>query len=227
MSLPDAAPKKVKHMADEITIIITDDHSVVRQGVRTLLETQSDFKIVGEAATGDEAVNLCADLFPDVVLLDLLMPGSGGVEATARIKGVSPATNIVVLTSYHDDEYILPAIKAGALSYLLKDVSASELIEAVRKAAVGETVLHPRVALKMMQEIQQSEKQCEKSETDLSRSEAEVLRLLADGLSNLEIGERLFISEHTVKSHVSNILGKLHLKNRTQAAIYAWRNRLL
>jgi len=218
--------EKLKYMANEITIIIADDHSVVRQGVRTLLETQNDFKIVGEAATGEEAVKLCAEFFPDVVLLDLLMPGIGGVEATAQIKQASPVSNVVVLTSYHDDEYILPAIKSGALSYLLKDVSATELIEAVRKAAVDEVVLHPRVAQKIMREIQQTNEQSE-SETDLSRSEFEVLRLLADGLSNSEIGERLFVSENTVKSHVSNILSKLHLKNRTQAAVYAWRNRLL
>lgn len=216
----------MKYMANEITIIIADDHSVVRQGVRTLLETQNDFKIVGEAATGEEAVKLCREFFPDVVLLDLLMPGIGGVEATAQIKQASPVSNVVVLTSYHDDEYILPAIKSGALSYLLKDVSATELIEAVRKAAVDEVVLHPRVAMKIMREIQQTSEQSE-SETDLSRSEFEVLRLLADGLSNSEIGERLFVSENTVKSHVSNILSKLHLKNRTQAAVYAWRNHLL
>jgi NarL family two-component system response regulator LiaR len=113
-------------MTPEITIVIADDHSVVRQGVRTLLETESDFKIVGEAATGEEAVKLCREMFPDVVLLDLLMPGIGGVEATAQIKEASPVSSVVVLTSYHDDEYILPAIKSGALSYLLKDVSATE-----------------------------------------------------------------------------------------------------
>ncbi len=213
-------------MTNEITIIIADDHSVVRQGVRTLLETQTDFKIVAEAATGEEAVKLCREFFPDVVLLDLLMPGIGGVEATAQIKQSSPVSNVVVLTSYHDDEYIMPAIKSGALSYLLKDVSATELIEAVRKAAVSEVVLHPRVAQKIMREIQQSNEQSA-SETDLSRSEFEVLRLLADGLSNQEIGARLFVSENTIKTHVSSILSKLHLKNRTQAAIYAWRNRLL
>ncbi len=214
-------------MMNEITIVIADDHSVVRQGVRTLLETENDFKILGEAATGEEAVKLCAENFPDVVLLDLLMPGIGGVEATAQIKQTSPVTNVVVLTSYHDDEYILPAIKAGALSYLLKDVSSTELIEAVRKASFGEVVLHPRVALKIMKEIQQSKENSTLTENDLSRSEFEVLRLLADGLSNYEIGARLFVSENTIKSHVSNILSKLHLKNRTQAAVYAWRNHLL
>ena len=210
-------------MGHEITILIADDHSVVRHGVRTLLETQGDFKIVGEAATGEDAVKLCREFFPDVALLDLLMPGIGGVAATAQIKQASPVTNIVVLTSYHDDEYILPAIKLGALSYLLKDVSASELIAAVRKAAVSEVVLHPRVAQKIMREIQQTNEQNE-NETDLSRSEFEVLRLLADGLSNLEIGDRLFVSENTIKTHVSNILSKLHLKNRTQAAVYAFRH---
>lgn len=214
--------------SDGITIVIVDDHSIVRQGVRALLETQPDIFIVGEAASGDEAVRLCVDQAPDVVLMDLLMPGMNGVEATRMIKQVSPRTQIVVLTSYHEDEHIMPAIRAGALSYLLKDVSPSELLDAVRKTARGETVIHPRVAAHMMQALQSAESQETKSPfADLSKREMEVLRLIAEGLSNAAIGEALFISEKTVKSHVGNILGKLHLADRTQAAVYAWRSGLV
>ena len=215
-------------MSDKITIIIVDDHTVVRQGVRAVLETQSDMTVVGDVASGETAVELCVREAPDVVLIDLIMPGGiNGVEATRQIKEASPRTNVVVLTSFHEDEHILPAVKAGALSYLLKDVGSQELIEAVKKAARGEVTLHPRVAATIIESLQDSKKEKNESVADLSRSETEVLKLIADGLSNAEIGERLFISEKTVKSHVSNILSKLHLANRTQAAVYAWRNGLV
>jgi NarL family two-component system response regulator LiaR len=214
-------------MADGVTIVIVDDHSIVRQGVRALLETQKDIFIVGEAASGDEAVRLCADQAPDVVLMDLVMPGLNGVEATRQIKQVSPRTQVIVLTSYHEDEHILPAIRAGALSYLLKDVGPSELLTAVRKAAQGETTIHPRVASRMMQALHGSASKEENPFADLSKREIEVLRLIADGLSNSAIAESLFISEKTVKSHVGNILSKLHLADRTQAAVYAWRSGLV
>lgn len=215
-------------MNDKITIIIVDDHTVVRQGVRAVLETQADMTVVGEAASGEAAVELCVREAPDVVLIDLIMPGGiNGVRATEQIKVASPRTNVVVLTSFHEDEHILPAVKAGALSYLLKDVGSQELIEAVKKAARGEVTLHPRVAATIIESLQDTKKEQNQSVADLSRSETEVLKLIADGLSNAEIGERLFISEKTVKSHVSNILSKLHLANRTQAAIYAWRNGLV
>ncbi|MBC7798362.1 MAG: response regulator transcription factor, partial [Pyrinomonadaceae bacterium] len=204
-------------MIDKITILIVDDHALVRQGVRAFLETQADIEIVGEADSGETAVELCATLAPDAVLLDLMMPQMNGVEATRQIKKVSPRTNIIVLTSYHDDEFIIPAIKSGALSYLLKDVSPTELVEAVRKASRGEAVLHQRVAAKLMQGLRNE------TETnalqDLSRSEREVLRHLSEGFSNADIAEKLYVSEKTIKSHVSNILSKLHLANRTQAAI--------
>lgn len=220
-------------MSDKITIIIVDDHTVVRQGVRAVLETQSEMMVVGEAASGEQAVELCVREAPDVVLIDLIMPGGiNGVEATRQIKEASPRTNVIVLTSFHEDQHILPAVKAGALSYLLKDVGSHELIEAVKKAACGEVTLHPRVAATIIESLQDTKKEKDESSSaaaaaDLSRSEREVLKLIADGLSNAEIGERLYISEKTVKSHVSNILSKLHLANRTQAAIYAWRNGLV
>lgn len=214
-------------MSNSVTVVIVDDHFVVREGVRALFETQPDISIVGEAASGEEAVRLCADYAPDVVLMDLLMPGLNGVEATRQIKQVSPRSQVIVLTSYHEDEHILPAIRAGALSYLLKEAGPDELLAAVQKAARGETTIHPRVAAKMMRTLQGAEAKEENPFDDLSKRELEVLRLIAEGLSNAAIGEALFISEKTVKSHVGNILSKLHLADRTQAAVYAWRRGLV
>lgn len=213
-------------MSEGITIMLVDDHQIVRQGVRALLETQPDLQIIGEASSGEEGVRLAAEHAPDVVLMDLVMPGMNGVEATRQIKLETPRTQVIVLTSYHEDEHILPAIRAGALSYLLKDVSPAELLEAVRKAARGETTIHPRVASKMMQALGSKGKE-ESPFADLSKREIEVLRLIAEGLPNAAISETLFISEKTVKSHVGNILSKLHLADRTQAAVYAWRSGLV
>jgi DNA-binding NarL/FixJ family response regulator len=155
--------------------------------------------------------------------MDLLMPGMDGVTATQQVKQASPRTQVIVLTSYHQDEHIFPAIRAGALSYLLKDAAPKELIEAVRKAAHGEAVLHPRVAARVVQELYGAPQDAASPLTSLSEREMEVLRLIADGLSNLEIAEKLTISDKTVKSRVSNILSKLHLVERTQAAVFAWR----
>jgi NarL family two-component system response regulator LiaR len=209
---------------DSISIVIADDHAVVRQGVRAFLETQPGLSIAGEADSGEAAVLLCTEHAPDVVLMDLLMPGLGGVEATRRIKQVSPRTQIVVLTSYHEDSHLLSAVRAGALSYLLKDVSPPELLAAVRKAARGEATLHPRIATKLIEALrEQTTMSAPDPFAELSHREMDVLRLIAEGISNAEMAERLFISEKTVKSHVSNILGKLHLTDRTQAAVLAWR----
>jgi NarL family two-component system response regulator LiaR len=210
-------------MSEPITILIVDDHAVVRQGVRAFLETQPDLAVVGEAGSGEEAIGLAAETAPDVTLMDLLMPGMDGVEATRRLKQASPRSQVIVLTSYHQDEHIFPAIRAGALSYLLKDVGPQELAEAVRKAARGEAVLHPRVAARVVQELQGAAKDAFNPFTELSERELEVLKLIADGASNEEIAAKLVISEKTVKSHVSNILSKLHVVDRTQAAVYAWR----
>lgn len=210
-------------MTDPITILLVDDHRLVRQGVRAFLETQPDLHVVGEAEGGETAIALTAEYAPDVALMDLIMPGMDGVEATRRLKQVSPRTQIIVLTSYHQDEHIFPAIRAGALSYLLKDVGPAELADAVRKAAVGEAVLHPRVATRVVQELHGARRDAPNPFTELSERELEVLRLIADGLSNSDIAAQLIISEKTVKSHVSNILSKLHVADRTQAAVYAWR----
>jgi len=219
MENPDTATTDT----ERITLLIVDDHEVVRQGVRTFLETQPDVDVVGDAGSGQEAIAAAERLAPDVALMDLVMPGMDGVEATRQLKLVSPRTQVIVLTSYHQDEHIFPAIRAGALSYLLKDVSPLELVGAVRKAARGEAVLHPRVAARVVQEMRGAPREGINPFVELSEREFEVLKLIADGLSNEEIAERLVISEKTVKSHVSNILSKLHVADRTQAAVFAWR----
>ena len=210
-------------MNEPITVLLVDDHALVRQGVRAFLETQNDIAVVAEAGSGEEAVRLATEHAPDVALVDLIMPGMDGVEATRRLTARSPRTNVVVLTSYHDDEHVFPAIRAGALSYILKEVGPDELADAVRKAAIGEAVLHPQVAARVVRELYGARRDEPNAFHDLSDRELEVLKLIAEGLSNAEISNRLFISEKTTKSHVSNILSKLHLADRTQAAVYAWR----
>ncbi len=210
-------------MAEPITILIVDDHALVRQGVRAFLETQPDLSVLGEAESGTAAAQFVSEHAPDVVLMDLIMPGMDGVEATRQVKRISPRSQVIVLTSYHEDEHIFPALRAGALSYLLKDVGPPELADAVRKAAHGEAVMHPRVAARVIQELHGAMHDPANPFTELSEREIEVLRLIADGLSNATIAERLVISEKTVKSHVSNILSKLHVADRTQAAVFAWR----
>lgn len=209
-------------MDSPISVMLVDDHEVVRQGVRFFLETQPDFSVVAEADSGLAAIKLAEETVPDVVLMDLIMPEMGGVEATRRIKDVSPRTQIIVLTSYHDDEHIFPALQAGAVSYLLKDVRMEELAEAIRRAVRGEATLHPRVASRIIQELQGGRTWELNPFTELTNREMEVLKLIANGLSNSDIAEKLVISEYTVKGHVSNILSKLHLADRTQAAVYAW-----
>lgn len=215
-------------MPEQITVLLVDDHSMVRQGVRAFLDTQPDIAVVAEASSGEEAVVQAKQHVPDVVLMDLIMPGGiDGVEATRQVKNTSPRTQVVVLTSYHEDEHIFPAIRAGALSYVLKDIGPTELADVIRKAAHGEAVLHPQVASRVIQEVQGVRGDAPNPFTELTERELEVLRLIADGLSNAEIAERLVLSEKTVKGHVSNILGKLHLGDRTQAAVYAWREGLV
>ncbi len=214
-------------MAEPLTVLLVDDHALVRQGVRAFLETEPDIAVVAEAGSGEEAVRLATEHAPDVALMDLVMPALDGVEATRRLTRASPRTQVVVLTSYYEDEHIIPALRAGALSYLLKDVGPEELVAAVRKAAAGEAVLHPRVAARVVRELRADQKETPAPWHELSERELEVLRLVADGLANTEIAGLLVISEKTVKSHVSNILSKLHLEDRTQATAYAWRNGLI
>jgi NarL family two-component system response regulator LiaR len=207
-----------------ISVILADDHAVVRHGLRFMLEQRSDIQVVGECEDGAQAVELVAELLPNVALLDLLMPTMDGIAAAREIKRLAPSTQIIVLTSYYDDEQIFAAIKAGALSYLLKDSSPQELIEAVRAAARGESKLHPMVAARMLREMQQRQ---HLPLNDLSPRELDVLTRIARGRSNHEIAQELVISEPTVRTHVANILSKLHLSDRTQAAIYALQQHLV
>jgi NarL family two-component system response regulator LiaR len=208
----------------KIRVLIVDDHGVVREGLRAYLDLESDIEVVGEAKDGREAVRQAQELGPDVVLMDLVMPVMDGVEATATIKQQRPGTRIIVLTSFVDDEKVVPAIKAGATSYLLKDVAAVDLVRAIRGAQAGQAQLHPEAARRLMQQVRAPRKP--DAATELTEREQEVLRLLAQGRSNKEIARELVVSERTIKGHVSNILGKLGLQDRTQAALYAVRHGL-
>ncbi len=214
-------------MSEPITILIVDDHTVVRQGVRTLLDMHPDLQVVGEAESAEAALPLVEKLVPDVVLLDLVLPGMNGVEATRQMKRISPRTQIVVLTSYAEDEHVFPALRAGAISYLLKDIRPRELAESIRKAARGESVLHSRVAARMIQEVREAKRKVPPAFAELTPRELEVLQLLADGQTNTAIAEQLVLREKTVRGYISNILSKLHLEDRTQIAVFAWQQGLM
>ncbi|MDY6877481.1 MAG: response regulator transcription factor [Chloroflexota bacterium] len=211
-------------MSDLIRVLIADDHPVVRQGLRGFLETYADIKVVAEAKDGAQAVALAREHVPDVILMDLLMPEMDGVEAIGQIVAFSPASRIIVLTSYTEDEYLFPAMRAGALGYLLKDVEPEDLVSAVRAAVRGHATLHPSIAARLVRGVDHPG---DDSLTDLCQREIDVLRLIARGMSNKKIAEALKIAEGTVKSHVSNILSKLHLTHRTQAALYALKRKLV
>lgn len=208
--------------SEAITVMIVDDHEMVRRGACSYLEAQPDISVVAQAGSGEEAVRQAHEFVPDVVLMDLVLPGMDGVEATRKVKDVSPRTQIIVLTSYHQDEYIFPALQAGAISFLLKDVKATELVEAIRRAARGEATLHPKIAARVIKTFRSLEGEEASPFITLTERELEVLKLIAKGYSNDKIAQQLVISVGTVKGHVSNILSKLHLIDRTQAAAYAW-----
>ncbi len=212
-------------MSDAIRVLVADDHLVVRRGVRALLATEPGIEVVGEAADGVEAVRAAAELAPDVLLLDLEMPRLDGVEALRRVLAERPGTRVLVLTSFATDDKVFPAIKAGALGYLLKDSDPDDLARAIRQVHRGESSLHPAVARKVLRELARSPER-PPTPDPLSAREVEVLRLVARGLGNQEIADALGIGEATVRSHVSSILAKLHLANRTQAALYALREGL-
>jgi DNA-binding NarL/FixJ family response regulator len=207
-----------------VSILIVDDHEVVRNGIRSYLETIRDFDVVGEADSGEVAVKMVSEMIPDVVLLDLIMPGMDGVETTRQIKKISPRTQVVVLTSYHEDVHIFPALKAGAISYILKDMKMEKLVDALQRAMRHEVTLHPLVAERVLENIRGDNSEDPALLTELTERELDVLRLIAKGMTNSQIAENLVISENTVKGHVSNILSKLHLADRTQVAVYAWQS---
>jgi two-component system, NarL family, response regulator LiaR len=208
-----------------VRVLIVDDHAIVRKGIRALLAEAGGFEVVGEADNGHAALLRAQETHPDVILMDLLMPGMDGIEATRQITSRQPTTRILVLTSFAADNKVFPAIKAGAAGYLLKDSSPDDLVRAIRQVHRGEPSLHPTIARRLLQEIARPAELQPPPET-LTDREMTVLRLIAQGLSNREIADRIAISEPTVRTHVSRILGKLHLASRTQAALYAVREGL-
>ncbi len=217
--------KTMRPAGSSIRVLIVDDHTIVRRGIRALLSEADGFEVVGEAADGQAAVLAAEESDPDVILMDLLMPGLDGIEATRQIARRQPKARILVLTSFAADNKVFPAIKAGALGYLLKDSTPEELVRAIRQVHRGEPSLHPTIARKLLQEIARPAEQPPAPEA-LTAREMAVLRLIAQGLSNQEIADRISVSEATVRAHVSRILGKLHLASRTQAALYAVREGL-
>lgn len=208
----------------KIRVVVVDDHEMVRKGILSYLETEPGIEIVGEADSGFKAVSLVKDVKPDVVLMDLLMENGTGIEATREILSFYPECKIIIITSFYDDDQVFPAIEAGAFSYMLKTATAAEVIAAIEKAARGETVIEPKVANKMMRKLRPQER---KPHDELTERELDVLKCIGEGMTNQQISEELFIGVKTVKTHVSNILGKLGLSDRTQAAVYANRNGLI
>lgn len=213
-------------MSGPITVLIADDQPIVRIGLRALIGGEPGLRVVGEAADGAEVVRLARLHEPDVILLDLVMPGVDGLQALERVMRERPASRVLVLTSFGEDDKLFPAIKGGALGYLLKDSPPQELLTAIRDVAQGASSLHPTIARKVLREISRPPAQPPTADP-LTGREAEVLALLARGWSNQEIAGRLRVQERTVRSHVSSILAKLHLANRTQAALYAVREGLV
>jgi NarL family two-component system response regulator LiaR len=216
---------------DPIRVLLVDDHAIVRDGIRSLLTTECDIQVVGEADNGADGVLMAGQLQPDVILMDLVMPRMGGIEATRRIMAGQPGAHILVLTSFDAEEKVFPAIKAGAMGYLLKDSDSADLVRAIHQVHRGESSLDPKIARKVLREMWSEPRPEAHTARDaavgpLTEREVEVLKLVAQGLSNEEIAQRLVVAERTVRTHVSNILGKLHLANRTQATLYALREGL-
>lgn len=211
---------------DKIKIIIADDHPLVREGIRAFIATKDGFEIIGEAENGEQAVQLALTLKPDVILMDLVMPVKDGLEAIREIKEKDPGARILVITSFAEDDKVFPAIKAGASGYLLKDSNPQQLLKSIQDVYNGVSSLHPLIASKVLNELNKANTPPPAEEEQLSSREIAVLKLIAQGLSNHELAEQLHISENTVRSHISNILVKLHLANRTQATLYALREGL-
>lgn len=214
----------LKGLDQMIKVVVVDDHEIVRKGIIAYLQTDDNMEVVGQASSGNASVALILKERPDVVLMDLIMEDGTGIEATQQVMEQFPACKIIILTSYYDDEQIFPAIKAGAFSYILKTSSAEEIVRVIKKAAHGENVIEPKVAGKMMSNYRTEQKKAHDALTD---REMEVLLCIGNGMANQEISDKLYIGIKTVKTHVSNILSKLEVQDRTQAAVYVHRNQLL
>ncbi|HEX7063735.1 MAG TPA: response regulator transcription factor [Bacillales bacterium] len=208
-----------------VRVLLVDDHEMVRMGLSAYLESQADIEIIGEASDGEEGVRLAKETVPDVILMDLVMEGMDGVEATRQICQVLDDVKIIVLTSFIDDDKVVPVLEAGAFSYLLKTSKASEIAEAIRAANRGESILEAKVTGKVLSRMRRSDEP--KLHEELTGREIEILRLIAEGKTNHEIADELFIAVKTVKTHITNIFAKLEVDDRTQAAIYAHRNKLV
>lgn len=222
MKLGDnAAMTRIAH--HKIKVILADDHALVREGTRSLLEQEPDIEVVGEASDGEEAVKLVTDLRPHVVLMDIAMPKLNGIEATRQIKARYPATAVLILTAYDNDQYILALLEAGAAGYLLKNVKGSDLVNAIRAVHAGEAVLHPIIAQKVFNRLATSAQQGggQVQPQDLSEREMEILRLAARGMSNQDIANKLFLSRRTVQAHLGNIFRKMDVGSRTEAILEA------
>lgn len=233
MSQDAASPLFDSPQPAKIRVIVVDDHAVVRQGLRMFIEMQADMEVVGEGMNGLEAVALTAQLSPDVILLDLIMPQLNGVEATQRIMAKNPQARVLILTSFGEDDKVFPAIRAGAQGYLLKDIQPRDLVQAIRETYLGKAQLHPDIARRLMTAVSGAAPVESPKATSLHQEvevfterEREVLALIAQGMNNREIAERMVVSESTVKTHVSNILDKLGLEDRTRAAIWALKHGL-
>jgi two-component system, NarL family, response regulator LiaR len=209
-------------LMEKIRILIVDDHKILRDGLRMMIASEPGMQLIGEAADGEEGVQKARELKPDVILMDLVMPRKSGLEAIDEIIAENPEQKVLVLTSFADENKVFPAIKAGALGYLLKDSSPQQLVDAIRAVYRGESSLHPSIAIKLIRELRQPSN-LPLADEPLSERELDVLRLVAKGLSNQDIADQLIVSEWTVRTHMRNILSKLHLANRTQAALYALR----
>ena len=210
-----------------IKILLVDDHHVVRHGLALLLNSEASFEVIGEATNGLEAVRLAQELSPDIIVMDLIMPIMNGIQATEQILASAPDMRILILTSFSDQEYAIPVLEAGAAGYLLKENNPEELIDGINKIISGEKQIHPKITDELLAAIQQSRKPTQFSHDALTKRELQVLKEITNGKSNKEIASTLFITEKTVKTHVSNILCKLELQDRTQAAMYAVRNQLI
>jgi len=209
------------------SVLLVDDHDIVRQGMAALLGTTGDFAIIGEAGDGKAAIELARDLAPDLIMLDLLMPGMDGVTAIRSLRTVCPGSKVVILTSSEDDDLAFSAIESGAQGFLLKSMSGTELLEAIRRVVADEVVIHPSITQRIVKAVRTIRQPELNPFAPLSERELDILRVLAEGASNARLAETFSISVKTVKSHVSSILSKLHLADRTEAVAFAWRHGLM